>query len=212
MGVDSLCLPYPKQAVSERWAPWSTWHCWPMDAITLLKNDHKTVEKLFKTFEKAGDGATAAKRKVVDEIIVQLSVHAAIEEQVFYPAVREALPDVEDTVLEALEEHHVVKWTLNELVSLPPDHERFDAKVTVLIESVRHHVEEEEGELFPEVRKALGRKAMGEIGDAMEAARKTAPTTPQPQMPDAPPGNLTAAPAKAASRKARTAAVRKTAG
>jgi len=96
-------------------------------------------------------------------------------------------------------------------VRWPPDHERFDAKVTVLIESVRHHVKEE-GELFPEVRKALGRKAMGEIGDAMEAARKRAPTTPQPQMPDAPPGNLTAAPAKAASRKARTAAVRKTAG
>ena len=183
-----------------------------MDAITLLKNDHKTVEKLFKTFEKAGEDASAAKRKVVDEIIVELSVHAAIEEQVFYPAIRDAVADVEDTVLEALEEHHVVKWTLNELVDLSPDHERFDAKVTVLIESVRHHVEEEEGELFPEVRKVLGRKALGEIGDAMEEARKTAPTSPQPKMPDTPPGNLTAAPAKSASRKARSAAVKKTRG
>ena len=180
-----------------------------MDAITLLKNDHKTVEKLFKQFEKAGDDAAQTKRQVVDEIIKELSVHAAIEEQVFYPAVRDVMPDVEDTVLEALEEHHVAKWTLKELVDLSPDHERFDAKVTVLIESVRHHVEEEEGELFPEVRKTLGRKALGEIGDAMEEAKKTAPTTPQPEMPDTPPGNLTAAPAKAASKKARSAAVKR---
>jgi len=183
-----------------------------MDAITLLKNDHKTVEKLFKSYEKAGEGATKAKRKVVDDIITELCVHAAIEEQVFYPAVRDAMPDVEDTVLEALEEHHVAKWTLWELDNMSADHERFDAKVTVLIESIRHHVEEEESELFPEVRKALGRKVLGEIGDAMEVAKKTAPTTPQPEMPDTPPGNLTAAPAKAASRKARSAAVKKKSG
>ena len=182
-----------------------------MDAITLLKNDHKTVEKLFKRFEKAGDDAVKTKREVVDSIIKELSVHAAIEEQVFYPAVRDALPDLEDTVLEGLEEHHVAKWTLWELADMSPEHERFDAKVTVLIESVRHHVEEEEGEMFPEVRKALGRKALGQIGDAMEEARKTAPTAPDPRMPDTPPGNLTAAPAKAASTKARKAATAKAA-
>ncbi|MDP8936972.1 MAG: hemerythrin domain-containing protein [Actinomycetota bacterium] len=182
-----------------------------MDAITLLKNDHKTVEKLFKQFEKAGEDAVKTKREVVDSIISELSVHAAVEEQVFYPAVREALPDLEDTVLEGLEEHHVAKWTLWELADLSPEHERFDAKVTVLIESVRHHVEEEETEMFPEVRKALGRKALGQIGDAMEEAKKTAPTTPQPRTPDTPPGNLTAAPAKAASTKARKAATAKAA-
>jgi len=182
-----------------------------MDAITLLRNDHKTVEKLFKRFEKAGDDATETKREVVGSIIKELSVHAAIEEQVFYPAVRQALPDVEDTVLEGLEEHHVAKWTLRELIDMSPEHERFDAKVTVLIESVRHHIEEEESELFPEVRKALGRKALGEVGAAMEEARKTAPTAPDPRMPDTPPGNLAAAPAKAASRKARQATTAKAA-
>ncbi len=180
------------------------WHCWRMDAITLLKNDHKTVEKLFKSFEKAGDGATKTKRQVVDGIIKELCVHAAIEEQVFYPAVREALPDVEDTVLEAIEEHHVAKWTLWELASMSPDHERFDAKVTVLIESIRHHVEEEEGELFPEVRKALGRKELGELGEAMEKAKKSAPTRPHPKAPDTPPGNLVAGPAAGVADKART--------
>jgi len=182
-----------------------------MDAITLLKNDHKTVEKLFKRFEKAGDDSDKTKREVVDAIIQELSVHAAIEEQVFYPAVREALPDLDDTVLEALEEHHVAKWTLSELAAMSPDHERFDAKVTVLIESVRHHVEEEESELFPDVRKALGRKTLSQIGDAMEEAKKTAPTSPQPGMPDEPPGNLTSAQAKAAEKKARQAATAKVA-
>src|SRR5687767_14561924 len=101
-----------------------------MDAITLLKQDHRTVEKLFKQFEKAGDGALKSKRKIVDQIIVELAKHAAIEEQIFYPAVRNEVKGVEDLTLEALEEHHVVKWTLSELEGMPADHERFDAKVT----------------------------------------------------------------------------------
>jgi hemerythrin superfamily protein len=163
-----------------------------VDAITLLKNDHKTVEKLFKRFEKLekDDGPDEEKRSVVDEIIEELSVHAAIEEQVFYPAIREAVPDAEDTVLESLEEHHVAKWVLSELADMDPSHERFDAKVTVLMENVRHHVEEEEQELFPEVRKELGRKRLGEVGDALEKAKIAAPRSPEPRMPDEPPGNI----------------------
>ncbi|MDQ6910315.1 MAG: hemerythrin domain-containing protein [Actinomycetota bacterium] len=157
-----------------------------MDAITLLKQDHKTVEGLFKKFEKAGDNAYKTKREIADKIVEELSVHAFIEEQVFYPAVREAVPDEEDMVLESLEEHHVVKWVLSEIDGMSPEAERFDAKVTVLIENVRHHVEEEETELFPEVRKALGRKKLAEIGDAMEKAKRTAPKRPQPRAPDTP--------------------------
>ena len=161
-----------------------------MDAITLLKTDHKTVEKLFKAFEKAGDRAVKTKADTVKSIIEELSVHAAIEEQIFYPAVRSDVPDTNDEVLEALEEHHIVKWVLSELESMDPTDERFDAKVTVLIENVRHHVEEEETELFPTVRKALGRKRLTELGDAMEAAKKTAPTRPHPRGSDTPPGNV----------------------
>jgi hypothetical protein len=95
-------------------------------------------------------------------------------------------------VLESLEEHHVVKWMLNELEHLEPTDERFDAKVTVLIENVRHHVEEEETEFFPEVRDALGRKTLGEIGDLLEKAKKIAPTHPHPKAPDEPPANAIA--------------------
>jgi len=115
-----------------------------MDAITLLKTDHKSVEQLFKRFEKAqkGDG-TREKRAIVDRIIEELSKHASIEEQLFYPVVSATVPKTEAITLESLEEHHIVKWTLSELDGMAPDNERFDAKVTVLIESVRHHVKEE---------------------------------------------------------------------
>jgi hemerythrin-like domain-containing protein len=159
-----------------------------MDAITLLKNDHKSVEQLFKRFEKAGDRAFVEKRKIVDRIIEELSVHAAIEEQLFYPVVRATVPGTEDTTLESLEEHHVVKWLLSELEDLDPQHERFDAKAAVLIESVRHHVEEEENELFPKVRDELGRSALADLGEAMAEAKQTAPTRPHPRLPDSGPG------------------------
>jgi len=160
-----------------------------MDAITLLRSDHKTVESLFKRFEKAGDKAYVAKREIVDRIIEELSVHAAIEEQVFYPVARSKVPKTEDIALESLEEHHIVKWVLSELDSLDPRAERFDAKVTVLIENVRHHVEEEQNEFFPLVRAAMGRAELVELGEALARAKKIAPTHPHPRSSDAPPAN-----------------------
>ena len=166
-----------------------------MDAITTLKDDHKAVEALFKRFEKAGDRAYSEKRAIVDRIVEELSKHAAIEEQLFYPVVRATVPKTEDIALESLEEHHIVKWVLSELDEMSPEDERFDAKVTVLIENVRHHVKEEETEFFPMVRDELGRRALGDLGDAMAKARKDAPTHPHPRSPDTPPGNLLVGPA-----------------
>ncbi|MFB8237557.1 hemerythrin domain-containing protein [Kitasatospora purpeofusca] len=149
-----------------------------MDAIVLLKDDHKTVEKLFKGFEKAGDHAYAEKRKIVDQVIEELTVHAVIEERVFYPAAREAAPDTKDHVLESIEEHHVVVWMLSELSGMDPKDERFDAKMTVLMENVRHHVEEEEKDWFPEVRKAMGRNRLVELGEQLQEAKETATRDP----------------------------------
>jgi hemerythrin superfamily protein len=160
------------------------------DAIAVLKDDHRTVEKLFKSFEKAGEKAYRTKRNLVDEMIRELSIHAAIEEQVFYPAVRQAVPGADGDVLEALEEHHVAKWILSELEGMDPKAERFDAKVTVLIESVRHHVKEEEHELFPEVRSNIARKELIELGVRLADSKRFAPTRPHPRSPDEPPGNL----------------------
>jgi hemerythrin superfamily protein len=165
-----------------------------MNAITLLKNDHKTVEDLFKRFEKLGPRAVKTKQDVTERIVRELSIHAAIEEMVFYPAIREAVEkeDLDKMVLESLEEHHIVKWVLWELERTSPADDRFDAKVTVLMESVRHHVEEEEKELFPRVNKIFGRAQLDELGQAMANLKKTAPTHPHPRSPDEPPGNLVA--------------------
>jgi hemerythrin superfamily protein len=176
-----------------------------MDAITLLKEDHKRVKGLFARFDKLGDRAHKQKRDVVDKIIEELSVHAAIEEQLFYPAARECAPETEDHILESLEEHHIVKWVLSELDGMDPDDERFDAKVTVLKENVEHHVEEEEQDWFPDVRKAMGRNVLQELGAAMAKAKKTAPTRPHPRSPDTPPGNLVAGAVAGLADQARKA-------
>jgi hemerythrin superfamily protein len=148
------------------------------DAIVLLKEDHKTVEKLFKQFENADENAKAEKRKLVDAMIKELTTHTYIEEEIFYPAARAAAPETKDHVLESVEEHHVVVWMLSELSKMDPSDESFDAKVTVLTENVRHHVEEEEKEWFPEVRKAMGRKELQELGERMIAAKAKAPSDP----------------------------------
>ena len=148
------------------------------DAIVLLKNDHKEIKKLFTQFQKAGDGAEKTKGKLVDKIIELLTVHTYIENEVMYPRVRELLPELEEDVLESYEEHHVADVLVVELSMMKPGDERFDAKTTVLIENVLHHIEEEEDEWFPKVRKGLGRKQLQDIGAEMEKARKKAPRRP----------------------------------
>src|SRR6478735_7934639 len=148
------------------------------DAIVLLKNDHKEIRKLFTQFEKAGENAHAAKGKLVDRMIELLTQHTYIENEVMYPRVRALLPEVEDDVLESYEEHHVADVLVVELSTMKPTDERFTAKTTVLIESVEHHIEEEEQEWFPKVREGLGRKQLQEIGAEMQQARAKAPRRP----------------------------------
>jgi hemerythrin superfamily protein len=163
-----------------------------MNAIQLLKKDHRTVESLFAQYKRLGDAATTQKKAVVEKIIHELSVHAAIEEQILYPAARRAVTAKEDLVLESLEEHHVVKLVLSELASMRPTSERYDAKVTVLEEAVKHHVEEEESDLFPALQKKLGAPTLEQMGAVLAAAKKVAPTRPHPSAPDQPPANLLA--------------------
>ena len=148
------------------------------DAIVLLRNDHKEIRRLFTQFEKAGENAHAAKGKLVDRMIELLTQHTYIENEVMYPRVRALLPELEDDVLESYEEHHVADVLVVELAAMKPDAERFTAKTTVLIENVRHHIEEEEQEWFPKVREGLGRKTIQEIGAEMIKARAKAPRKP----------------------------------
>lgn len=150
-----------------------------MDGIVLLKEDHKKVEALFKEFEKAKDTASPATlRSLVDKMINELVTHAYIEETIFYPAAKAGVPETGEHILEAVEEHHVVAWLLSELLNMEAADESFNAKVTVMIENVRHHVKEEEKEWFPEVRKALGRNRLVELAEQMQAARAKAPADP----------------------------------
>jgi hemerythrin-like domain-containing protein len=160
------------------------------DAISVLTADHRTVEQLFRRFEKTTDRAVVTRGDLGERIIRELSVHAAIEEQLFYPRLRAAGKQFKDEVLEALEEHHVVKELLAELEKLPPENERFGAKTTVLIETVRHHIEEEEGDMFPRARRVLSAEELVELGEGLEALKALAPTRPHPHAPDEPPANL----------------------
>lgn len=148
------------------------------DAIVLLKDEHKVILRAFRNFEDAGENAHKTKGDLVDRIIELLTVHTYIENEVMYPRVRELVPELEDDVLESYEEHHVADVLVMELAGMKPTDERFTAKTTVLIENVRHHIEEEESEWFPQVREALGRKVLQDIGAEMVAARKKAPRSP----------------------------------
>jgi len=175
-----------------------------VDALTLLKQDHQEVEALFKRFESAGRNALRRKEDLRDAIIEALSRHAGIEETVFYPAVREQVRGTESTVLESLEEHHVVKLVLREVEDMDPSDERFVAKMTVMMENVRHHVKEEEREMFPKVRRAIPRARLVEIGEALQEANRSAPTRPHPFSPDEPPANGIVEGAVSVMDKART--------
>jgi len=146
------------------------------DAIVMLKADHKEVKKIFRDFEKADTEKTNG--ELVKQIIELLTVHTYLENEIMYPAVRRLMPDLKDDVLESYEEHHVADVLCTELYAMRPSDERFDAKTTVLIENVRHHIEEEEQEWFPKVREGLGRKLLSELGERMAEQRKTAPRSP----------------------------------
>lgn len=148
------------------------------DAIVLLKADHKEIREQFRRFTDAGDNATVAKGKIVEKIIELLTAHTYLENEVMYPQVRTLLPELADDVLESYEEHHVADVLVAELAGMKPDAERFDAKTTVLIENVTHHMDEEEQDWFPKVREGLSRKQLQDIGAQMLELKKTAPTRP----------------------------------
>jgi iron-sulfur cluster repair protein YtfE (RIC family) len=136
-----------------------------MDPIKTLKQQHRKVESLFAEVDKAEDGET--RRALLDEIAQNLELHMKVEEEIFYPAVRQIdAKDAQEQIDEAYEEHHVVKLVLAELPQLDPEDDRFAAKMTVLSELIEHHVKEEEKEMFKIARK-LGKNQLEAIGEEM---------------------------------------------
>ncbi len=173
------------------------------DAIAVLKKDHHEIEQLFRRFERARS-ATERKR-LADRMVRELSIHAAIEEQLVYPALRRRANGHAPQVLLALEEHHVAKVALAEIERLRPVDERFEAKVQVLIENVRRHVQEEERDLLPAMKRTLPPEELHALGDTLVRAKASAPTRPHPTAPDEPPANAFANAGAAAYDRGRDA-------
>ncbi|MDO9485373.1 MAG: hemerythrin domain-containing protein [Actinomycetota bacterium] len=132
-----------------------------MDAIVMLKDDHKELERLFKKLSKDD-------LSVVPAICSTLTLHITVEEQVFFPEINKRADVEADDIAEVLQEHHLLKVLISEIRELQPDDIDYKAKAGVLSELARHHHEEEEEDLFPEVREQLGRKRLQEIGAKME--------------------------------------------
>jgi hemerythrin superfamily protein len=172
------------------------------DAIQLLTADHTDVEQLFLQIESSPAGE--AGDDIVGNVVRELSVHAAIEEQVLYPAMRKALPDGETLVQEAIDEHQEVKETLAAIERATTAAER-RRLLDGLIADVRHHVEEEETELFPKLRASVASQELQDMGTKLAAAKKVAPTHPHPNAPNTPPGNVVAGAAAAVMDRARDA-------
>lgn len=146
------------------------------DAIALLKADHTAVKKLFGQEEKEEKKAKhdgQMKQEIFDQIKTALEVHATIEEEIFYPAVKKARSEnVKDEVREGYEEHKQIKDLLAKLSGVTPADETWDMKIKVLKEDVEHHVKEEEGEMFPDAKKFLGEKRLMELGKQLEERKQ----------------------------------------
>jgi hemerythrin superfamily protein len=175
----------------------------PQDPITALQQDHRRVEALYAQFQ---SGAGDSRRSALEEIVRELSVHAEVEEQVIYPAMRQALPDGEQKVEHAIEEHQTVKEILVELDGADPDDESVSGRLRDLMAQVSEHVAEEEAELLPELRVALGPVALTEMGQAAEKARSMAPTRPHPHAPSSGAAQAAAGAVAGAVDRARDAA------
>ena len=143
-----------------------------MDAIELLVSDHDTVRGLFEEFRAAAEQDDADEiHRIQREIFDELEVHTTIEEEVFYPAVRELdEEELGEMVGESIQEHHVVKLLMREISDLS-DLEVFRSKMVVLMENVEHHAEEEESEMFPQLRSRMSPDELESLGEKLDAAK-----------------------------------------
>lgn len=165
------------------------------------------MNELFKRYRAAGKASYRTKRSIADRVVRELSIHAAVEEQVLYPAVRRFVPNGDSLVTEALSEHQQLKESLVVLDKLPAEDERFDRTMRAVIDETRHHVREEESSdgMLARLRKSVDRDDLVTMGKTLKVAKKAAPTRPHPNAPTTPPGNIVVGTAAAIVDKARDA-------
>lgn len=144
-----------------------------MNAITLLEDDHRKLEHMLDELEPTTERAVKTRQELFDRVRTSLTIHEIIEEEIFYPTLQ-SHPKAKDIVLEGYEEHEVVNHVMGELGTLPVTDETWGPKCKVMIENIRHHIQEEEGEMFPKARKVFDREELQELGDAMAARKEEA--------------------------------------
>jgi hypothetical protein len=180
------------------------------NAIDLLKADHEKVKDLFDQFEEAEDRRT--RKTIVRHAVEELSIHATLEEEIFYPAVRKELEDGEEMMNEADEEHHVAKVLIAELEEMDGTESHYDAKFSVLAENVRHHIKEEEREMLPKAEETdLDFEALGQqmLRRKEKLMKEGVPVAAEARMVGKSDGHGDT-PAKAAHRQTRASARRQT--
>ncbi|MGY0004823.1 hemerythrin domain-containing protein [Micromonospora sp. I033] len=163
------------------------------DVVDVLMTDHREVEAIFVELE-SRQGTPEHRRQLADVMIAELVRHAVAEEAYVYPAARKALPDGDQLAEHEISEHADAERTMKDLESLDPSDPRFDELLTRLTGTIRHHVQDEENDLFPRLRAACAREELVELAGKVEAAKKSAPTRPHPAAPDHPPANKLLAP------------------
>ena len=144
-----------------------------MDAIALLKADHDKVKSILAELEPTTERATKTRTELFAKLKTELTVHEIIEEEIFYPTLKQH-PKAREIVLEGYEEHKVVDTLMGELEALPVTDETWGAKASVMIENIEHHIEEEEGEMFQKARQVFDRQELEELGKAMETRKAEA--------------------------------------
>jgi hemerythrin-like domain-containing protein len=144
------------------------------DAISILKGDHQRVRRLLRRLENTADSATTQRKDLLSEIENEVKVHTTVEEEIFYPAFKEAVRSKSDKEIyfEALEEHHVVDLVMPEIKSTNAASEQFGAKAKVLKDLIEHHAEEEEGEMFPKARKVMSTDELVELGNQIRSRKQ----------------------------------------
>ncbi len=158
------------------------------DVVDVLSADHREVEAIFVELE-SRQGTPEHRRQLADVMIAELIRHAIAEEAYVYPTARKALPDGDQVADHEISEHADAERTMKELESLDPSDPRFDQLLAHLTSTIRHHIQDEEGDLFPRLRAAVAREEMVELAGKVQSAKKTAPTRPHPAAPDRPPAN-----------------------
>lgn len=166
-----------------------------MDAIDLLKHDHRIVEQMFRDYRAVP--VERQRRAVVEILVRELSKHAALEELLFYPFARKAMPGAADEIEQHLRDHQGLKELLAQLDGLRAGDERTDRLLRRLRREVQHHVHQQEDDFMPRLRAAAEQRALDELGTALDAAKRTAPTRPHPRAPTQPPALAVVAPVAA---------------